>query len=90
MTYDLADKIIFLDAPLYKRKFRIITRFIKQKIGVEKSNYKPTFEMLKYMFKWTNDFEKNRQSYESRLLKYEEKLIWVRSLREVDNILLQK
>ena len=55
-AYDLADKIIFLDTPLYKRKFRIITRFIKQKIGLEKSNYKPNFEMLKYMFNWTNDF----------------------------------
>ena len=49
-----------LDTPLYKRKFRIITRFIKQKMGLEKSNYKPNFEMLKYMFKRTNDFEKNR------------------------------
>lgn len=45
---------------------RIITRFIKQIIGREKSNYKPTFEMLKLMFKWTDDFEKNRQTHESR------------------------
>lgn len=90
LIYDLADKIIFLDTPLYKRKFRITTRFIKQKTGIEKSNYKPTFEMLRYMFKWTNDFEKNRQSYESRILKYKEKLIWVKSSREVENILLQK
>lgn len=82
-AYDLADKIIFLDIPLYKRKFRIITRFIKQKIGVEKSNYIPTFEMLKCMFKWTNDFEKNRQAHESRLLNYEDKLIWIKSEKEL-------
>lgn len=83
-AYDLADKIIFLDTPLYKRKFRIITRFIKQKIGVEKSNYILTFEMLKCMFKWTNDFEKNRQTHESRLLNYKDKLIWIKSKKELD------
>lgn len=38
LMYDVADKIIFLDTPLYKRKLRIITRFIKQKTGQEKSN----------------------------------------------------
>ena len=82
-AYDLADKIIFLDTPLYKRKFRIITRFIKQKIRVEKSNYIATFEMLKCMFKWTNDFEKNRQTHESRLLNYKDKLIWIKSKEEL-------
>ncbi|MDD3223623.1 MAG: hypothetical protein PHX70_02770 [Clostridium sp.] len=83
-AYDLLDKIIFLDTSLYKRKFRIITRFIKQKIGVEKSNYIQTFEMLKCMFKWTNDFDKNRQTYESRLLNYKDKLIWIKSKKELD------
>lgn len=84
LVYDLTDKIIFLDTPLYKRKLRIITRFIKQKTGREKSNYKPTFEMLKFMFKWTNDFEKNRHTYESRLLKYKGKLIWSKSQKELE------
>lgn len=82
-VYDLADKIIFLDTPLYKRKFRILTRFIKQKIGLEKSNYKPSFEMLKHMYKWTNDFEKERQTHESRLLYYKDKLIWIKSEKEL-------
>jgi adenylate kinase family enzyme len=83
-AYDLADKIFFLDTPLYKRKFRIITRFIKQKMGLEKSNYKPNFEMLKHMFKWTNDFEKDRQTHESRLLNYKDKLIWIKLKKELD------
>lgn len=82
-AYDLADKIIFLDTHLYKRKFRIITRFIKQKIGVEKSNYKPIFEMLKCMFKWTNDFEKKRKAHEDRLMNYKNKLIWIKSVTEL-------
>lgn len=34
--YDYADKIFFLDTPLRKRYFRIVFRFIKQKLGVER------------------------------------------------------
>lgn len=81
--YDLADKIIFLDTPLYQRKIRIVTRFIKQKMGVEKSNYRPTLKMLKLMFKWTSDFEKNRKLHENRLLSYSNKLIWIQSEKEL-------
>lgn len=76
-AYDLADKIIFLDTPLYKRRLRIITRSIKQKVGLEKSNNKPTFEMLKHMFKWTADFERKRETHENRLIS----LVWKRSLK---------
>lgn len=82
-AYDLADTIIFLDTSLYKRKLRIITRFIKQKFLIEKSNYKPTFKMLNLMFKWTNDFEKERQMHERRLLGYKDKLIWIKSEKEL-------
>lgn len=84
LIYDMADKIIFLDTPLYKRKLRIITRFIKQKTGLEKSNYRPTIKMLKLMFKWTSDFEKSRQTHERRLLTYRDKLIWIKSEDELN------
>ncbi len=81
--FDMADIIIFLDPPLYIRKVRIVTRFIKQKIGVEKCNYEPTFEMLKKMFKWTRDFENKRSKYENILLKYEGKLIRIKNEKEL-------
>ncbi|MBE6082150.1 hypothetical protein EQM13_06855 [Acidilutibacter cellobiosedens] len=83
VLYDLADKIIFLDTPLYIRRYRIISRFIKQKVGYEKSNYKPTYDMLKHMFIWTNDFEKNRNVHEDRLMDYENKLLWIKSVNEL-------
>lgn len=78
ILYDLADKIIFLDIPLYIRIYRIIFRFIKQKIGYEKSNCKPTYDMLKHMFKWTNDFKRNRNFHINRLIEYKKKLIWIK------------
>lgn len=83
-VYDMADIIIFLDTPLFVRKCRIITRFIKQKLGWEKCHYKPTLDMLKMMFHWTKEFEKNRKSHEERLKKYKDKLIWIHSVKELN------
>ncbi len=71
----LADKIIYLDIPLWKRKVRIIKRYIKQKIKIEKCNYSSNLEMLKMMYKWTSDFEKNKPEFEEKLKKYNHKLI---------------
>jgi len=76
---DMADKIIYLDIPLRTRKIRIFKRFIKQKLGLEKCNYKPTIEMLKLMYKWTNDYEKQKEERESQLNKYFDKLIKIKN-----------
>lgn len=72
---DVADKIIYLDIPLQTRKIRIFSRYIKQKLGLEKCNYKPTLKMLKQMYKWTNDYENEREKRESQLNEYSNKLI---------------
>ncbi|SDE36985.1 Adenylate kinase [Paenibacillus sp. UNCCL117] len=73
--FDMADTIIFLDTPLWKRKIRIFTRFIKQNLGLEKCGYQPDREMLRLMYQWTREFEENRADFESRLHLYEEKMI---------------
>jgi len=73
--YDMAEVIIFLDPPLWKRKIRIFTRFLKQKIGIEKSHYIPNITMLMMMYKWTNDFENTRNEFELKIQRYQEKVI---------------
>lgn len=73
--YDMAEVIIVLDPPLWKRKIRIFTRFIKQRIEIEKSHYKPDTTMLKLMYKWTNDFERNRHEFKLKIRRYQEKVI---------------
>ncbi|GBF74375.1 hypothetical protein PA598K_02718 [Paenibacillus sp. 598K] len=73
--FEMADTIIFLDTPLWKRRIRILTRFLKQNLGIEKCNYKPDIGMLKLMYKWTRDFERSRDELESRLRLYKEKVI---------------
>ncbi|OBZ07615.1 hypothetical protein A8L34_26160 [Bacillus sp. FJAT-27264] len=73
--YEMADTIIFLDTPLWKRKVRIFIRFLKQNLGIEKCHYKPDLTMLKMMYKWTRDFERNRDSFEAKLHLFQNKVI---------------
>ncbi|NOU86357.1 hypothetical protein GC102_11330 [Paenibacillus sp. LMG 31460] len=73
--YEMADTIIFLDTPLWKRRIRILTRFFKQNLGIEKCHYKPDITMLKMMYKWTHDFESNRPDFEAKLHLYKNKVI---------------
>lgn len=73
--YEMADTIIFLDPPLWKRKIRIVTRYFKQQSGLEQAHYKSDLKMLRMMFQWTNDFEKNRDEFEARIQLYEDKVI---------------
>ena len=71
---EMAEKIIYLNIPKKIRNKRIIARYIKQKLGIETSNYKPSLKMLKMMYKWSNEFEKNREGFEKKLNKYVDKL----------------
>jgi adenylate kinase family enzyme len=52
-----ADLIIFLDTKYSIRIYRIIKRFLFQKLLLEKSNYKPTMKIFFKMFKWNKYFE---------------------------------
>lgn len=77
--YRMADTIVFLDTPLWKRKIRIMTRYIKQILGIEKCEYEPDLAMLKMMYQWTRDFELNRSGFDAKLKRYDEKVIRLRN-----------
>lgn len=51
-SFEIADKIIILDVNIYKRIFRLIKRFIKRKIGIEKGGNE-TFMSLCKLLKWS-------------------------------------
>ncbi|CAM4009459.1 hypothetical protein [Saccharibacillus endophyticus] len=82
--YEMADIVIFLDPPLWKRKLRIVRRFAKQKLGLEPAHYKPDRTILKAMFRWTADFERNRPQFETKLAGYSHKVVTLRTRREID------
>ncbi|NUU76474.1 AAA family ATPase [Paenibacillus xylanilyticus] len=85
--WDMADTIIFLDTPLRKRKIRIFLRFIKQNLGLEKSHYKSDWQMLKMMYAWTRDFERNRVDFEKRLQHYDQKLMILTDNKKIEVLL---
>ncbi|MCH1626426.1 shikimate kinase [Ferdinandcohnia quinoae] len=81
-----ADLIIFLDINYSVRTYRIIQRFLKQKLGIEKANYKPTKEIFLKMFKWNKQFENEgkRYFYENFGI-YRDKMLVVRNKRDIVN-----
>ncbi|MFC7393819.1 AAA family ATPase [Scopulibacillus cellulosilyticus] len=83
-SFQKADLIIFLDTSYSKRIYRIIKRFILQKIGVEKANYQPTFKIFKDMFNWNAHFEnKSRPEIIKMLDQFSSKLITLKDNMEI-------
>ncbi len=56
-TFEEADQIIFLHPSLPIRIYRISSRFIRQKRGIEQAGYNPTWLIFSRMFKWTYQYE---------------------------------
>jgi len=86
---DNADQIVFLDPPLLLRCVRIVTRFIKQQLKLETCRYKSDLKMLRWMFEWTVEFERDRDRFDKLLKPYEEKLIVLKHEREIKNYMNQ-
>ena len=86
-SFEKADMIIFLDISYRKRKYRIIKRFILQKLGIEKANYAPTLKIFRKMFVWNRYFEeKSRQEILTILGVFQTKLFIVKDSREIEKL----
>ena len=71
---DISDEIILMDTSDKVRKFRIVKRYIKQKLRIEKCGYKPSIGMVKDMFKWSSEFEDKKKDLLDTLHKYKDKV----------------
>lgn len=88
-SFQKADLIIFLDTNYSKRMFRIIKRYILQKLGLEKAHYKPTFKMFKKMFGWNSQFEKEcKPEILKALNTHSEKVIFLKDNGEIEKHIL--
>lgn len=86
-SFENAEMIIFLDVSYRKRKYRIIRRFILQKLGLERTNYAPTLKIFRKMFVWNKFFEeKSRQEVMAILGNHQNKLFIVRDSIELEKI----
>lgn len=83
-SFEESEVIIFLDISYYVRVYRIIKRYIKQKLGMENSNYKPTIKILIKMFKWNQMFEDNKKLNLNRLKNYKDKLFIIKNNKELE------
>ena len=85
--FEDADKIYVLDIPKRVYKYRIIKRTIKRKLGLEKGK-RETLKSVYNLLKWTDTFQ-NQSMVEIRkiLTKYPSKTVWLKSKRDVENIL---
>ncbi|TFB19492.1 DNA topology modulation protein FlaR [Filobacillus milosensis] len=87
-SFKHADIIIFLDTPKRIRTARIIKRFVKQLLKVEKANYKPSWNMFLQMFKWNNQFEeKNKFEILQTLKPFEDKLIILNNEVDLEEVI---
>ncbi|MGE7672920.1 AAA family ATPase [Lysinibacillus sp. NPDC094403] len=83
-SFSNADLIIFLDTNYFIRIYRIIKRFTLQKLGLEMSNYKPTFSIFIKMFKWNRHFEEiGKPNFYSKFGMYSDKILVISNKREI-------
>jgi adenylate kinase family enzyme len=85
-----ADVIILLEPSSGVRKYRIVKRWIKQRLGIEKCIYHPGFKMLKGMFKWSKAYDNGEDMLKERVAKYEEKVVRLKSNKAIKGDLLWK
>ena len=85
-SFDQAELIIFLDTKYSTRIYRIIKRFVLQKLKLEQSNYKTTIEIFFKMFKWNRNFEEvGKPNFLKKFGEYEDKLIVVKNKESLVN-----
>ena len=86
-SFQRADVIYVLDTPSYIYKYRIIMRFIKRKLGIEKGK-KETFKSVYNLLKWTNKYQNNNLKEIKKILEqYASKVVWISDSREIDRII---
>lgn len=81
------DVVILLEIPLIVRQKRILLRFIKQNLGIEKCIYKPRIDMLKAMFQWAKDYDTNADGTKGRVSFFQNKTIILRNNRDINRYL---
>jgi adenylate kinase family enzyme len=86
-SFDEADIIYVLDMPSYLYKSRIIIRSIKRKLRILKGK-RETLKSVFNLLKWTETFQnKNLKEIRRILDRYDNKVIWLSSKKDVDEII---
>ena len=88
--FEDADKIFVLDIPKRIYIYRIIKRFIKRKLGLEKGK-KETLKSVYHLLKWTNTFASNSMVEIKKILSaYPKKTVWLHSSKDVQKVIQEE
>lgn len=86
-SFEEADIIYVMDMPKWLYKFRIIKRFIKRKIGLEKGK-KETLKTVCKLLKWTDTFQNTNMKEIIKILEpYKGKVVFIKKREEINRIL---
>ena len=86
-SFEDADVIYVLDMPKRLYRYRIIKRFIKRKVGLEKGK-KETLKSICNLLKWTNTFQNTNMKEIIRILEpHKEKVVYMKKKEEIDRII---
>ena len=73
--FEKADRIYVLDVPRYQYRYRIIRRFIRRKLGLEKGK-KETLKSLSDLLKWADKYQNSNLAEIRKILKaFPEKIV---------------
>ncbi len=86
-AFKAADSIVLIELPPRVRNYRIMKRWLKQRIGIEKCSYTPSVQMLRSMFKWSKEYEVGRDGLKLRLSTYKGKVIILRNNTDIKEFL---
>lgn len=78
-----ADEIVFLEVSAKIRNYRIVEKWINQRLGIEKCIYSPRYEMLKCMLQWSKDYDIGKDKLKDRISLYREKVITLRNNNDI-------
>ena len=86
-SFEDADVIYVLDMPKWLYRFRIIKRFIRRRVGLEKGK-KETLKSVYNLLKWTDTFQNTNMKEIVRILEtYKEKVVFIKKKAEINRIL---
>ncbi|OPJ63830.1 hypothetical protein [Clostridium oryzae] len=78
-----ADTIVLLEISSIIRNYRIIKRWVKQRLGIEKCIYNPRYEMLKSMLKWSKDYDTGKDDLKARISRFQEKVVVLTNSKDI-------
>lgn len=89
--FQKAELIVLLDPNLWVRNYRILRRFVRQKIGLEQLNYKQTFPHLIKLYRYNYLFEKvTKDELDEDFKPYPNKLVIIRNNTDIDRFIKEK